>query len=193
MDVARTQYSIGILKYQQEQYDEAIPYFKESSELCRRLAQTDSNQQKWHILSLYWLSRLYLHNKDLTSAYQINKELLPLLEDCYVSSGEAYKNEFISILGNQSYYALLTGQYVEAERLARKIMDVDPSLYWSNSYLAPALLFQGKYKEAEKKYLKYKDELRDDFLDDFKRLSEAGVIPKEYEAAVERIKTLLNE
>lgn len=43
------------------------------------------------------------------------------------------------------------------------------------------------------RYRKYKDELKDDLLDDFKQYAEAGVIPPEYEADVEKIKRLLEE
>jgi hypothetical protein len=47
--------------------------------------------------------------------------------------------------------------------------------------------------EAEKIYRQYKDELKDSFLDDFKQFAEAGVIPKERDADVERIKKMLGE
>ena len=59
--------------------------------------------------------------------------------------------------------------------------------------LAAALLFQGKHTEAEKIYRQYKSELSDSFLDDFKQFAEAGVIPPECEADVEKIKQLLSE
>ena len=53
------------------------------------------------------------------------------------------------------------------------------------------LLFQGRYKEAEQIYQQYKDELKDSILDDFNQFAEAGVIPKKYEADVEKIKKIL--
>ena len=72
-------------------------------------------------------------------------------------------------------------------------MAVDSTQHWIATNLAAALLFQGKYAEAEKIYRQYKDELKDSFLDDFKQFAEAGVIPKEREADVERIKKMLGE
>ena len=42
-------------------------------------------------------------------------------------------------------------------------------------------------------YRQYKGELKDSFLNDFKQFAEAGVIPKEREADVEKIKKMLNE
>ncbi|MBO5956258.1 MAG: hypothetical protein J6Q39_01740 [Bacteroidales bacterium] len=52
---------------------------------------------------------------------------------------------------------------------------------------------QGKYGEAEKLYLKYKNELRDFFLDDFREFEENGIIPEIYKGDVEKIKRILNE
>ena len=72
-------------------------------------------------------------------------------------------------------------------------MAVDSTQHWIAANLAHALLFQGKYAEAEKIYREYKSELKDSFLDDFRQFAEAGVIPKEREADVERIKRMLNE
>ena len=75
----------------------------------------------------------------------------------------------------------------------REGLQVDSTQYWIASNLAAALLFQGKYVEAEKIYRQYKEELKDSFLDDFKQYAEAGVIPPEYEADVEKIRKLLEE
>ena len=75
----------------------------------------------------------------------------------------------------------------------REGLQVDSTQYWIASNLAAALLFQGKYVEAEKIYRQYKKELKDSFLDDFKQYAEAGVIPPEYEADVEKIRKLLEE
>ena len=72
-------------------------------------------------------------------------------------------------------------------------MMTDSNQHWIASNLAAALLFQGKYAEAEKIYRQYKDEQKDSFLDDFKQFAEAGVIPKEYEVDVEKIKKILME
>lgn len=52
---------------------------------------------------------------------------------------------------------------------------------------------KGKTTEAEQIYRQYKTELKDSFLDDFKQFAEAGVIPKECEADVEKIKRMLEE
>ena len=84
-------------------------------------------------------------------------------------------------------------QYAESEQLAREGLAVDSTRHIIFTNLAAALLFQGKYTEAEKIYRQYMDELKDGFLDDFRQFAEAGVIPKECEADVEKIKQILNE
>ena len=111
----------------------------------------------------------------------------------YENNPETIKGGYTDNLGIQSIYALFMKQYTESEQYAREGLSVDPTKHWLASNLAAALLFQGKYVEAEKIYQQYKSELKDGFLDDFQQYAEAGVIPKEREADVERIKKLLNE
>lgn|SRR5574344_1431507 len=59
--------------------------------------------------------------------------------------------------------------------------------------LAHSLLFQGKFEEAKKIYLKYKSELKQSFLDDFNEFERQDVIPKECDVDVEKIRKLLTE
>ena len=96
-------------------------------------------------------------------------------------------------LGNLSFRAIFMKKYAESEQHAREGLSIDSTHYFIYSNLAAALLFQGKYVEAEAIYHQYKDELKDSFLDDFRQFAEAGVIPKEREEDVEKIKKLLNE
>ena len=80
------------------------------------------------------------------------------------------------------------------EKASKSILPrVDSTQHWIASNLAAALLFQGKYAEAEQVYRQYKEELKESFLNDFKQFAEVGVIPKEYEADVEKIKQILNK
>lgn len=70
-------------------------------------------------------------------------------------------------------------------------MDSTKHIVYSN--LAAALLFQGKYQEAEKIYRQYNSELKEGFLSDFEEFAKAGVIPKNREEDVENIKKILEE
>ena len=193
LDVAATQYNLGMLKVQQELYPDAITSFEEALEIFRRLAKASPAQQHGYEGSLYYLSQLYPVVKNYSAAYLINKEWLPILKKMYEENPDAVKSDYAGILGSQSYYALFMKQYAESEQLAREDLAVDSTNTFIYSNLAAALLFQGKYAEAEKLYRQYKSELKDSFLDDFRQFAEAGVIPKEYEDDLEKIKQILNE
>jgi hypothetical protein len=83
--------------------------------------------------------------------------------------------------------------YSESEQYAREGLAMDSTQHWIATNLAAVLLFQGRYTEAEKIYRQYKSELKEIILDDFNKFAEAGVIPKEFESDIERIKKMLNE
>ena len=104
-----------------------------------------------------------------------------------------YLPRVASVKGLLSFLNIISKHYVHAEQCAREAMSIDSTQHWIQGNLAAALLFQGKYGEAEVIYRQYKDELKDGFLDDFNQFAEAGVIPKEREADVEKIKKLLEE
>jgi tetratricopeptide (TPR) repeat protein len=184
---------MGLLKVEQKLYTDAISFFENALNIYRPLAKVDSAQQQWYKGSLYYLSQLYPVVKNYSAAYRINKEWLPILKKMYEENPDEVRSNYAESVGNQSWYALFMKQYAESEQLAREGLAVDSTQHFIYSNLAAALLFQGKYAEAEKIYRQYKSELKDSFLDDFRQFAEAGVIPKEREADVERIKRMLNE
>ena len=192
-DVATTLYNIGFLKVQTEQYADAISPFEEALNIYRRLAQINPAEQQWYEGSLFGLSLVYLAVNKYISAYNINKECLPILKQKYEAEPDTQKEDYASALGGQSFYAIFAKQYAEAEQYAHEGLAVDSTKHFIYANLAAALLFQGKYTEAEKIYRQYKYVLKDGFLDDFRQYAEAGVIPKECEADVEKIKQLLSE
>jgi tetratricopeptide (TPR) repeat protein len=192
-DVAQTQYNLGLLKVQQKLYPDAITSFEEALEIYRRLAKINPAQQQWYKGSVAYLSQLYPVVKNYSAAYRINKEWLPILKKMYEENPDAVKSDYASTLGNQSWYALFMKQYAESEQCAREGLIINSTKTFIYSNLAAALLFQGKYAEAEKIYREYKSELKDSFFDDFRQFAEAGVIPKEREMDVEKIKQILNE
>ncbi len=191
-DVAQTQYNIGLLKVNQEQYTDAVTAFEEAVDIYRRLAKVNPAQQQWYEGSLNYLSQLYLAVKNYSASYSIHKER-PILKSKFEENPAAFSGDYAEGLGNQSFYAILMKQYAESEQLAREGLAVDSTRHIIFTNLAAALLFQGKYTEAEKIYRQYMDELKDGFLDDFRQFAEAGGIPKECEADVEKIKQILNE
>lgn len=124
---------------------------------------------------------------------EMSKKALDVYKQLAQTNPSVYRPSVCQALGSMSYKFVFLKKYAEAEQYAREGLAVDSTRHWIAGNLAAALLFQGKYKEAETIYRKYKDELKDSFLDDFKKYVEAGVVPKKYEADVEKIKQLLNE
>ena len=192
-DLAMAHLNIGMLYVSQDQCVEAILSLEEALKLYRRIAQVNPEEYQWYQVSLDYLSQLYRAVGNYAEAYQINQELLPLLKSEYEANVNDLHIEYAQTLGSQSFYAIFMKQYAEAEQLSKKGLAVDSTQHWIASNLAAALLFQGKYAEAEKTYRQYKDELKDSFLDDFRQFAEAGVIPEEREEDVERTKRMLNE
>ena len=191
-DVAMTIYNCGLLNLKQEKYAEAIPLFEIALNIYRHLAQNNPAQQQWYVGSLYFLSTLYPTVGNNTSAYFINQEFLPYLLKRYEEDKDALRHVYARTLGGQSFYALFMNKFVEAEKYAREGLGVDSTQHFIYTNLAAALLFQGKYAEAEAIYQQYKDEMKNSFLDDIRRFAEAEIIPKRYEADVEKI-TLARE
>jgi len=193
VDVASTRYLIGLLLIEKEHYTDAIQSFEEALEMYRKLAIEDFSQQEYFFNSLYYLSQLYAETNNHLRNYEIQHELLPLLKEMYEKNADNVRNTYATTLGSQSFNAIFMRKYAEAEQLAREGLAVDSTQHWITTNLAHALLMQGRYSEAEVIYRQYKDELKEGLLDDFEQFKAAGVIPKEREADVEKIKRMLEE
>lgn len=192
-DLASSLYNVGLFKMQTEQYADAISPFEDALKIYHLIAQINPVHLQAYENSLYWLSKKYPAVNNYISAYNINKEWLPIMKQQYEAEPDAQKEDYSGTLGGQSFYAIFAKQYVEAEQYAHEGLTVDSTKHFIYANLAAALLFQGKYTEAEKIYRQYKSELKEGFLDDFRQYAEAGVIPKKYEVDVEKIKKMLNE
>ena len=131
--------------------------------------------------------------KNYTKAYSYNEVLIPLLKVNYEENAQRWKTEYNNKALNQSFYANLLGKFKEGEQYSLEAIEIDSTQHIAYTNLAAALLFQGKFEEAEKLYLEYKDEFKNSFIDDFAEFERLGVIPEERKADVERIKAILNE
>ena len=189
--LATTLYSVGLLYWQQEQYPQAIPIFEEALPLYRSLAQHNSSYGKWYNNSLQLLTQLYQTTEEHSKCFTVNEERLPLLKKRYQKDAKTYQNEYARALNDQSLQGIFIGQLEKSEQYAREALSIDSTQIWINSNLAAALLFQGKYEEAEAIYLQYKSELKESFLQSFRDFEAAGVIPEERKNDVKRIEDLL--
>ena len=178
------------LQVKQEKYAEAISPFEQALDFYKKEAEQGESID-YYTTIMSRLDQLYGQEKKYSQAYQCFKRNIPLLKTLYQSDKSNYTELLNDILVSQSFYSIFEKQYVEAENYSKDALEVDSTKHVAYSNLAAALLFQGKYQEAEKIYRQYKSELKEGFLSDFEEFSKAGVIPKNREEDVEKIKYLL--
>ena len=174
----------------QEKYTEAISPLEKALEFYKKEAEQGESID-YYTTIMSWLHQLYGQEKIYSKAYSCFKQNIPLLKTLYQSDKSNYKEQLNGILVNQSFNAIFEKQYAESETYSKEALEVDSTKHIAYSNLAAALLFQGKYQEAEKIYRQYKAELKEGFLSDFDEFSKTGVIPKNREGDVEKIKQLL--
>ncbi|MEI9944287.1 MAG: tetratricopeptide repeat protein [Chitinophagaceae bacterium] len=136
----------------------------------------------------------------ITLSQQLIRNYQSLIDSGYTQLA----GELGSSYGNLAWYLLFEKKFADAERSARealeprtfkKNVDYDISINWVNTNLALALLFQGKYAEAEKIYLSFKDRpngkgtYKDTFLGDIDEMEKAGITHKD----VKKIRELLKK
>ena len=188
--LANCLFGLANSQVKQEKYAEAISPFDQALEFYKKEAEQGKSIDNYTTI-MSRLDQLYGQEKKYSQAYQCFKSNIPLLKTIYRSDKNNYTELLKSILVSQSFYSIFEKQYVEAEIYSKEALEVDSTKHVVYSNLAAALLFQGKYQEAEKIYRQYKSKLKEDFLSDFEEFSKAGVIPKHREEDVEKIKQLL--
>ena len=177
----------------QNQFQEAITKAEECVQLSKTLYDKNIDTQSLYLSSLQLVGDLYSSINNYNKAYQTIEELLPILRVKSKENKALFQENFVNTLGNQSYQSILIKNYEKAEQYAREAISINPSQHWIYTNLAAALLFQGKYAEAEQIYQRLKEELKDSLIQDLQDFEAAGVIPKERKNDVERIKKMLQE
>ena len=188
--LANCLFGLANSQVKQEKYAEAISPFEQALEFYKKEAEQGKSIDNYTTI-MSRLDQLYGQEKKYSQAYQCFKRNIPLLKTIYRSDKNNYAELLKSILVSQSFYSIFEKQYVEAENYSKDALEVDSTKHVVYGNLAAALLFQGKYQEAEKIYRQYKSELKETFFSDFEEFSKAGVIPKNREEDVEKIKQLL--
>jgi len=179
-------------RIKQEKYSEAIAPLEEALVFYKKEAENGASTD-YHYDAISWLHQLYAHERQYSQAYQCLKQNIPILRTLYLSDKSNYAELMNSVLVNLSFSSIFEKQYAEAEAYSKDALEVDSTQHMAYTNLAAALLFQGKYQEAEKIYRQYKSEQKEGFLSDFEEFAKAGVIPKNREEDVEKIKKILNE
>ena len=188
--LANCLFLLAELQVKQEKYAEAISPLEKALDFYKKEAEQGKSIDYYSTI-MSCLQQLYGQEKKYSQAYQCFKQNIPLLKTLYQLKNSNYTELLKGILVSQSFFAIFEKQYTEAENCSREALEVDSTKHVAYSNLAAALLFQDKYQEAEKIYRQYKSEMKEDFLSDFEEFSKAGVIPKNREEDVEKIKQLL--
>ena len=193
-DVAMTLNNLAVLQSDLHQYDKAEENYTEALRNSRDLAKVNPEAYLPDVAgTLNNLANLQSDLHQYDKAEENYTEALRISRDLAKVNPEAYRMHYAIVLGCMSYMYILKREFVKAELCACDGIKVDSTQTFIYSNLASSLLMQGKYGEAEKLYLLYKNELRDAFLDDFRDFEEIGIIPEEYREDVEKIKRILNE
>ena len=184
--------NLGVLYNDMQRFADSEQMFNSALEIYKRLMGENAHFYGQRLANcLFGLANSQVKQEKYSQAYQCFKRNIPLLKTLYQSDKSNYTELLNDILVSQSFYSIFEKQYVEAENYSKEALEVDSTKHVAYSNLAAALLFQGKYQEAEKIYRQYKSELKETFFSDFEEFSKAGVIPKNREEDIEKIKQLL--
>lgn len=178
---------------EQKKYTEAETMYLEALTIRRRLASTNPQHEPMLATLLNNLAGLYRDTQRITEAENIYQEALAIRKRLAKSNPQVYTNHVARTLWSLSYLYLYKKDFSKAEKHVREAISLNPAESGFVGNLAAALLFQGKYAEAEAIYCKYKNEMKDDFLEDLQTFADEGIIPKERENDVNKVKQLLNE
>lgn len=195
-ELAKALNNLAFLYSKTKRQKESEALFIEALEILRRFDDSKPNAIAYESMKatvMGDLADLFINTHRFTKSENLYKELLDIYRKLATTNSNIYSVKVASTLGNLSYNTILLKDFVKAEQLASEGLQTDSAQHWIATNLAAALLFQGKYDEAEVIYRQYKDELKDNFLSDFNTLTELGVIPKEREEEVEKIRKLLEE
>ena len=193
-DLAMTQNNLGCLYYNIRRYEDSEKMYLSVMEIYRRLAaanpqvyEPDLATTQYNLGCLYYNIQRYEDSEKMyLSAMEIRRRLA-------AANPQVYEPGLVRACNNLSFLFLAQGNFEEAERYTREGSKYDSTHHTVYTNLAASLLFQGRYAEAEEIYLRYKEELKEDFLSDFEDFYRRGIIPPEREDDVERIKKLLSK
>ena len=189
-----TQMNMGVLYMALGDNDSSIKHFQEALPIFQSLAKRQNKADYPYLAMLQVnLGMAYTAAGRYRESDEVLSQAISSYSQLAQQSPSAF-NPYLAVSFNASAFnKMFLQQFAEAEALVRQAITLDTTQSVFRTTLAVSLLFQGKYAEAEQIYRQYKSELKDSFLGDLKQFAEAGVIPKEREEDVEKIKKLLEE
>ena len=193
-DLAMTQYNLGCLYSDTQRYEDSEKMYLSAMEIKRRLAEENPQVYEPYLADTqYNLGCLYYNIQRYEDSEEMYLSALEVYQRLTAVNPQVYEPYLVRACNNLSFLFLAQGNFEEAERYAREGSKYDFTHHAIYTNLAASLLLQGRYAEAEEIYLRYKEELKEDFLSDFEDFYRRGIIPPEREDDVERIKKLLSK
>ena len=193
-DLAMTQYNLGCLYSDTQRYEDSEKMYLSAMEIRRRLAVANPQVYEPYLADTqYNLGCLYYNIQRYEDSEEMYLSALEVYQRLTAVNPQVYEPYLVRACNNLSFLFLAQGNFEEAERYAREGSKYDFTHHAIYTNLAASLLLQGRYAEAEEIYLRYKEELKEDFLSDFEDFYRRGIIPPEREDDVERIKKLLSK
>ena len=192
--LATTQNNLGLLYSDIRRYEESEEMHLSAVEIYQRL--TIVNPQVYEpdlAMAQSNLGTLYKNIQRYEDSEEMYLSALEVYQRLTAVNPQVYEPYLVRACNNLSSLFLAQGNFEEAERYAREGSKYDFTHHTIYTNLAASLLLQGRYAEAEEIYLRYKEELKEDFLSDFEDFYRRGIIPPEREDDVERIKKLLSK
>ena len=193
-DLAMTQYNLGCLYSDTQRYEDSEKMYLSAMEIRRRLAVANPQVYEPDLATTqYNLGCLYYNIQRYEESEEMYLSALEVYQRLTAADPQVYEPYLVRACNNLSFLFLAQGNFEDAERYAREGSKYDSTHHTIYTNLAASLLLQGRYAEAEEIYLRYKEELKEDFLSDFEDFYRRGIIPPEREDDVERIKKLLSK
>lgn len=193
-DLAMAQSNLGTLYKDTRRYEDSEKLCLSAMEIRRRLAAANLQVYEPDLaMTQYNLGCLYSDTQRYEDSEKMYLSAMEIRRRLAVANPQVYEPYLVRACNNLSFLFLAQGNFEEAERYAREGSKYDFTHHTIYTNLAASLLLQGRYAEAEEIYLRYKEELKEDFLSDFEDFYRRGIIPPEREDDVERIKKLLSK
>jgi hypothetical protein len=196
--LASSLHYIGNLYSKMNNKDSSIVKLIEAINLYKELDSINPKTYKgWYarsIIDLAWEK----YQTDLTKAINLADESIEICKP-YADSDATIRSVLALCYGRMSRFQLFSKQFGEAEKYSLlAIKYYDNKVYVIKKNLAHSLLYQGKFKEAEKIYIELKDKpnsqdksktFKDVLIQDLDELEKAGITHPD----IAKIRTLLNQ
>ena len=192
--LAKGLYDQAIRYYQNDDMEKSEALFQESLDAYRTLGSLNGNAYLPEVAKLLRnMATVCDKRQQWDKAGKMYEEELSINQTLASSFPGEYTSHVARTYGNLSNHAILIKDFDKAIEYARQGLALDESRLFIQANLAAALLFKGEQEPAMAIYRKYKKELRDTFLDDFRQFEALGIIPQEAQQAVKTIKQFINQ